>query len=340
MPLLDLSNPYAHIMRIRRELYRRGVLKWYHPGIPVISIGNLSVGGTGKSPLTILIAEYLERKHGKKVAIVSRGYNRRSTGYLLVRDGTSILAKVDQSGDEAQMIAERLPRAIVVVDEDRIHGARQATMLGSQVILLDDGFQHLRLGRDLNILLIDAQQPFPRVLPFGLGREPLDAAADADIVLFTNCAETDRSEELASRLAPKLSEGSLVGKLRSLPSELEDIVTGAHVDLMSLQGAKILAVSSIASPGRFHEMLRSLGAKVIVHSMRDHAPYTGTVVQKILEEAIRHGVGGVVTTEKDAVKSRHLYAQHSLPSPVLVLKHELEFLSGEEGFYQRLDLLF
>ncbi len=117
----------------------------------------------------MLIAEDLERKHGKRVAIVSRGYKRRSKGFVLVRDGNDILAPVERSGDEAQMFAEALPNAIVIVDEDRVHGAREAKALGAEAIVLDDGFQHLRLKRDLNILLMGSGHSAGAALRAGEG---------------------------------------------------------------------------------------------------------------------------------------------------------------------------
>src|ERR1051325_2696603 len=115
--IFDYLNPYAYVMRLRRHMYERGTFKSYHPGIPVISIGNLAVGGTGKSPMVLKVAKYIGER-GKRVAIVSRGYGRKSKGFVLVRDGSQILAKVQQSGDEAQMLAQELTGAIVIVDED------------------------------------------------------------------------------------------------------------------------------------------------------------------------------------------------------------------------------
>src|SRR5580698_9127695 len=123
MALIDYFNPYAYAMCVRRKLYELGWVKSYHPGIPVISVGNLTMGGTGKSPLVLLIADYIEKKHGKRVAIISRGYKRRSKGFVLIRNGGQILVTVEESGDEAQMFAEAAPNAIVIVDEDRVHGA-------------------------------------------------------------------------------------------------------------------------------------------------------------------------------------------------------------------------
>src|ERR1035437_10976461 len=123
--IFDYINPYAYAMRLRRRLYERGSLRSSHPGVPVISVGNLSLGGTGKSPMVLAIARHLMEQH-KRVAIVSRGYKRRSKGFLLVSDARRVLATVESSGDEAQMFAQMLPGAIVIVSEDRVRGAEQA----------------------------------------------------------------------------------------------------------------------------------------------------------------------------------------------------------------------
>ncbi|SRR5579883_977376 len=325
MPIIDYINPYAYLMRLRRMMYQHGWLKSFHPGVPVISIGNLTVGGTGKSPMVMLIADYLERMHGKKVAIVSRGYRRRSKGYVLVRDGMQILASVEQSGDEAQMFAERLPNAIVIVDEDRWHGAREAKALGADVIVLDDGYQHLRLKRDLNILLVDASRSISPVIPFGRSREPLSAANAADIVIETN----------GKQALPAEFRQSVTAQTHSKAASLMPLQGREALALKSLNGKKILALSSIASPKRFHRMLDELGANLVVRDLGDHAEYSQALVNSIISDAQRHNVEMIVTTLKDAVKSRRYF--HHSEIPVYILLHELEFLSGEEGFYNAID---
>ncbi len=325
MPYVDFLNPYACTMRLRRWLYTRGGLPSYHPGVPVISVGNLTQGGTGKSPLVLLIADYLEKRHGKRVAIVSRGYKRRSKGFVLVRDGKEIIASVEDSGDEAQMFAEEAQNAIVIVDEDRVRGAREAKALGAEVIVLDDGFQHLRLRRDLNILLI-AGKPSP-VLPFGKSREPESAVRSADLVIFSEGVDAvDVLDE----------SGRASAIIRSMPSHLSSLEV-TEVPLATLKGKRVIALSSIASPKRFHAMLRGLGAEVIPDDLGDHAEYSVAIVQSILNEANKSKVEAIVTTTKDIVKSRK-YFEHAAPSiPVLILHHKPEFLRGEAGFYSAID---
>src|SRR5436190_340607 len=248
--IFDYLNPYAYAMRIRRRMYERGTRQSSHPGIPVVSVGNLAVGGTGKSPMVLKVAKHLIAS-GKNVAIVSRGYGREQKGFMLVRDGSQILAKVEATGDEAQMLAEDLAGAIVIVDEDRAHGAKEAKRLGAQIILLDDGFQHLRLQRDLNILLIDAERPLSTVLPFGRFREPFSAARAADAIVFTNAGNKLRVRDHWERLKPYCKESVVVAAAVATPRRLEQIATQAVHSLETLRGERVMAVSSIAAPKRF-----------------------------------------------------------------------------------------
>ncbi len=321
MHFVDYLNPYAYAMRLRRLAYEHGWLKSWHPGIPVISVGNIVLGGTGKSPLVLYIAEYLQQKHGKRVAIVSRGYKRRSKGFVLVRDGKEILASVESSGDEAQMFAEVLPGAIVIVDEDRVHGAREAKALGAEVVILDDGFQHLRLRRDLNILLMSTPSP---VIPFGRAREPENALRAAGFVVYKHQRDrTDRKEKS-------------FGIVEGVPADLLSLEL-RPVPLTELKAKRVLALSSIANPERFQEMLRQLGADVVPYALADHANYSEALVRKIIEKAETEHVAIIVTTSKDTVKSRKYFERAGVAIPVFVLRQQIEFLEGEERFYSAID---
>ena len=325
-PFVDYLNPYASLMRLRRRLYECGWLTSYHPGIPVISVGNLTMGGTGKSPFVLLIANYLLSKQGKRVAIISRGYKRHSKGFLLVSNGSEILAAVEDSGDEARMFAELLPNAIMIVDEDRVHGANKAKELGAEVIILDDGFQHLRLKRDLNILLIDdTSSP---VIPFGRSREPASAMRAADVVV--------RSDGPVGSHTTSSNSTVTYATIHAVPASLVSL-DGADVPLSELNNKRILALSSIANPERFINMLRKLHAMVIPKDLGDHAEYTESLTREILKDAKKEGVELIVTTIKDAVKSQKYFVQASPDIPILILSHTLEFLRGEDGFYSAID---
>jgi tetraacyldisaccharide 4'-kinase len=326
MQIVDYINPYAYIMRLRRVMYERGWIKSYHLDIPVISVGNLTMGGTGKSPMVMLIAQYLYSKHGKRVAIISRGYKRRTKGFLLVGDGKELLVPVEDSGDEAQMFAQLMPNAIVIVDEDRVHGANNAKALGADVIVLDDGFQHLRLKRDLNILLVDGANS--SVIPLGRSREPIVAARAADIIVS---GDEKKDSDLRS-----VNSNAIRAVIRTIPTSLTTLSIG-FAPLIELSGKRILALSSIANPERFYNTLRGLGADIIEKSLGDHAEYSYAIIEKILVEAKTSRAELIVTTTKDAVKSRQYFERIISPVPILILQHTLEFLSGELGFYDSID---
>ena len=328
-------------MAIRRMLYRRGMLASFRADVPVISVGNLSVGGTGKSPTVIKLVRFLIERVGLRVAIVSRGYGRSSVGMRVVSDGTAIRCGVEEAGDEPVMLAEALPSAIVIVSEDRALGAREAVLRGADVIVLDDGYQHLKLKRDLNILLLDASIALGSVLPFGRARERLSAARDADIVIFTNAEYAERGEKLAKKMFPFVSEYALVATMVAAPIGFEQIAgpgveTATMEDHTLVDGKSVVAVSSIARPERFHRMLAELGSRVMQHTLRDHADYTDATVERAIDQAKRARAGMIITTTKDAVKSREFFRKAAPPMPVYVLHYELEFISGETEFFERL----
>jgi len=181
--LTPFSAIYGGFIRAGNALYRRGTFKTHSVGAPVISVGNLTTGGTGKTPLVEYIAGELATA-GRRVCVLTRGYRRESSGRVLVSDGLSLLADVNQAGDEAFLLAEKLKgRAAVVCDADRVAAARWSIEnLNSDAFVLDDGFQHQRIARNLNILTIDATNPWGNgwLLPAGILREPRQALSRAN----------------------------------------------------------------------------------------------------------------------------------------------------------------
>jgi tetraacyldisaccharide 4'-kinase len=212
------------------------------------------------------------------------------------------------------------------VDEDRVRGAMKAKDLGAEVIVLDDGYQHLRLKRDLNILLIDATSS--PVIPFGRSREPASAARAADVVVNNDHKDGSDNNDGASKKVNAV--------VKSIASSLMSF-TDVSVPLTELKGKRFLALSSIANPERFYTMLRELGATVVPKSLGDHAEYSDSLVRIILNHAETHGVEMIVTTMKDAVKSRKYFERTPTNIPILIILHSLEFLQGEDGFYQSID---
>ncbi len=339
MKLVNALNPYAVAMAVRRKLYESGQLNAHKLEIPVISIGNLTMGGTGKTPTAMLLARYIAQTHRKKVAIVMRGYKRDSSGYQLVSEGNGPLLEVKQSGDEAYLLAEELLGTIIVVDENRVRGAEEAKKLGAEVILLDDGYQHMSVHRDLNLLVVNVHQPPGAVLPFGGSREDSDAARGADFLLLTSASDEEMSNAIVRELSiakgvniPFARVRSIANGLASLDPAIRDLD-----DLSQLKGKRVLAVASIANPERFVNLLSHHGAKVELEDLGDHASYDRERLLRILNRAERLNVDMIVTTAKDAVKSRQLFFDSPSTLPVFVLAHGFEFLSGERALLDLID---
>jgi len=318
----DYRNPYAVTMAMRRTLYRSGVLKSLKVGVPVISVGNLAVGGTGKTPITKLVTRFLRDQCAKRVAIVMRGYKRHTKGLLIVSDGTTTFADTVASGDEAQLYAQELADVIVVCDEERVRGARMAIELGAEVIVLDDGYQHLAIHRDLNILLLSAREPQGTLLPLGKFRESVRAAQDADVILITGSDEDDfaRCELIVSHFPLKSSALIAQAHLRAVSLIM---LNEKEASLQELSGKRILAVSSIAGPDRFHRLLRSLGADVVPYVLADHSPFDEKIAQHIFHTAASMNCTAIVQTSKDAVKSIPFFRGGTLPVLTLNIDYEV-----------------
>jgi len=323
-------------MRIRRWLYRRGIRKQEHAQVPVISVGNLTMGGTGKTPVTILVAKFVQEQLGLSTAIVLRGYGRSTAGQVVVQGGLAPSSDPESGGDEAMVLAEALPNSIVIADEVRVRGAESAVKIGAEVVLLDDGYQHLALYRDFNILLVDTEEGIGTVLPFGKGREVLGAIRDADCVLFTNVENGKRAHKVAQKVGKWLRSDAMVAALKAVPTGVELVRTGATVGIDILEGKNVLAVSSIAKPIRFHRMVAECGAVVMPHVLQDHAEYSEFTVKRIYEHAERTGAEMIVTTTKDIVKARYYYQSLKSTLPVLVLHHTFEWMQNEAEFFAML----
>ena len=340
-PFTLLASIYGLSCRLRIFLYEKGVLPRKRAGCYVISIGNLTVGGTGKTPFTIYLAEKWKEK-GYTIGIVSRGYGgnyreRRNLALqglfykepvVLVSDGTTLLEKVASVGDEPYLMAERLNGVPIVVSADRFKGCQWLIEhFKVDVILLDDGFQHLRLHRDLNLLLVDATNPFGNgcLLPRGSLREPVSEVRRADLVIFT------RSEN-GSDATEWISEIERFGRpcLRSTfqPTRLIQLNTGLVRPLSDLKNRPVLSFCGIGNPDSFVHLLTLLGAEIKERMVfRDHYSYQASDWAKIKKKVAETGVQWVVTTEKDAVKIKDF-----LPADfeIWVLRVEVAFREGAE----------
>ncbi|GKS59018.1 tetraacyldisaccharide 4'-kinase [Nitrospira sp.] len=305
-----LSWPYAAVVRARAWAYRRGYLQTRRLPCRVISVGNLTVGGTGKTPTVIWIVQHLLTQ-GRRVAVLSRGYRRRSRArHVLVSDGHTMLASPAEAGDEPFLIARRCPRAVVAVGTDR-YSVGQWVLERYPVddIVLDDAFQHLQLERDVNLLLIDASDRtgFSALLPFGRLREPLSAAGRASALVLTRAEAKIDTTSVESELEMAVGHPLETVRLEFVPKALVHIMKGQALAATSLQGRRVVAVSAIGNPRSFAQTLARMGLQVLDHVVfRDHHAYSALDVSAVQRRAHACRAELIVTTEKDACKLAEL----------------------------------
>ncbi|MDR1989107.1 MAG: tetraacyldisaccharide 4'-kinase [Acidobacteriaceae bacterium] len=291
-----LGRVYGAAAAERRQWYARHPSRVRRLARPVVSVGNLRVGGSGKTPVTAYIARLLVRQ-GERPAILSRGYRRANpqNGVTVVSDTTGVRADVDTAGDEPLMLARELPGVPVLVATERARAGQMAEeRYGATVHILDDGFQHLQLARDIDLLLIAEADLAELVLPGGLLRESIDTASVADAVLVS-----DPDDAAAARVVEQLGPREafqVVRAFRAPRTLLDNTET-------SIGGTRVLAVSGIARPERFVHDLSGAGV-IVAGSMAfpDHHRYTRGDIDRILETARQASADLIVTTHKDAVR--------------------------------------
>ncbi|MCI0707533.1 MAG: tetraacyldisaccharide 4'-kinase [Ignavibacteriae bacterium] len=324
---------YGIVVAVRHLLFDMGVLSTTKVNVPVISVGNISAGGTGKTPLVEYLARYF-REHGKKVAIISRGYKRNTTGYVVVSNGAQRCADAAESGDEPSLLADKLDGVVVVVDEKRVRAAKQ--VIGSfkpDVILLDDGFQHRYLHRDLNIAVVPAGEA-SWLLPVGNLREPLSALRRADIVVVSRCTDEQMFSNVRNLLADRMNKP--VAGMRFRLSVLRNLETGDTKDLKSVAGTKVVAFSGIGDPEQFEVTLKSLSVDIKQHHrFADHHRFTASDIEAIERSYAETRSEMIVTTEKDIARlkgDRVLTESFLKRNPVHAVEIQVEFIAGKEQF--------
>jgi tetraacyldisaccharide 4'-kinase len=333
--MMPFSFAYRAIVAIRNHLYDLGILEQVKLPCPVISIGNITAGGTGKTPMTVLTANGL-RAHGLRPAILSRGYGGRlTTSGNVVSDGASILLSPEEAGDEPVLIAKAAPGIPVLTGPDRcVSGKLVIEKFGADVLVLDDAFQHRRLFRDVNIVLLDEDRPFGngRLLPAGPLREPPTALNRADVIVKTGISRGARE-----RKKPAVPVNIPVFRARYQPL---DIIQGKDNQLLppgSLQGRKVYAFTGIAAPDKFRATLEGMGAKVIKFlAFPDHYFYKQADVQAIAGEAKALNAEMVITTEKDGVK---LLKFQDFYQTIVILRVGLHMDPEEKTFLETIETI-
>jgi tetraacyldisaccharide 4'-kinase len=327
--LAPLAALYGGITRTRLALYKRRLLNSTHLDAIVISIGNLTTGGTGKTPM----AEYLARTvagAGRKVCILTRGYGReKPSEQVLVSDGQKVLATAQQAGDEPVLLAEQLRGiAAVISNANRVAAGRWAIAnLGSEVFILDDGFQHLQVHRDLNIVTVDASNPWGNghLLPRGRLREPRHGLTRADCIVITRSDQAANIEALKSEVKiisghrPLFTSSMRAHGLRRLDEQ-------AASDTGEMPGP-VAAFSAIGNHASFIKQLESENIKpAAISEFPDHHRYSQRDIHEIVETARNAGAQSLITTAKDAVKLKGLTV--GLPCYVLDIKITFDDESG------------
>jgi len=321
--LPPLSILYGAVTRTRLSLYRRGTFHTTKLDRPVISIGNITTGGTGKTPLVEWVAKTIAA-HGKKVCILTRGYGRKDPHLqVIVSDGYGVLASPAEAGDEPYLLATKLTgKAAVISSADRIAAAKEAIKdFGTDCFVLDDGFQHLRLARDLNIVTIDATNPWGggSLLPHGRLREKPEGLSRADCVVITRCDQVESVDALRAEIL------RLAGERPIFQSQMQPVRVSSLRNPSEILAApaRVAAFCAVGNPYSFFENLRRLGFELALQkSFPDHHAYSQVEIDSLTQEAKDTGATSLITTAKDAVKLKTL--SFSIPCYVLEIEISIE----------------
>lgn len=322
--LLIISWIILVLVATRRWLYSIGILRIKHLPCKVISVGNVVVGGSGKTPAVIAIAKLLTKDDNIRIAVISRGYKSKTKGTAIVSDGNNIFLDSYQAGDEPYLIAQNLAGISVLIGKNRAKSALEAIKRWrTHIVILDDGFQYLKLACDVNIVTIDSTRPFGfnHVLPRGYLREPLSTLKKADIILLTRTDQCNNLNELKMMLG-KIAPSIPIYESVHAPMSLIQADTNQILSIDALKGYKILAVCGIANHSSFIDTLKSLEpSEVFPMCFSDHHEYSFDDINSISQKAIENKSDMIITTEKDSSKLKEINV-----CPVLILKIELKLV--------------
>jgi tetraacyldisaccharide 4'-kinase len=341
------SKVYQLVIDVRQFLYDSRILRDATLGVQVIAVGNLTWGGTGKTPVVEKFAREL-RDQGRNVAILSRGYRSKpmpfhqsllnrillrhdSTPPRVVSDGKSLLLDSEMAGDEPYMLASNLKDVVVLVDKDRVKSGRYAIeKFGCDTLLLDDGFQYLKLsGRRQDVVLIDCQAPFgnERLVPRGPLRESPSHLERADTIFITK--SDGNTEELRRRIAQLNPDAGIIECVHH-PLYLEDVFTGQRFGLAFLKGRRVASLSGIAQPESFEQSLVKLGGELVyTRKFADHHRFTQQEVLNVINRSKKKQAEAIVTTQKDAVRFPKIDRRDL---PIYFMRVEIKILRGADDF--------
>ena len=347
LALLDYaSRVFLCIVRIRAWLYEVGLKRRFPLGCQVISVGNVTVGGTGKTPVVEILARTL-RDEGRAVAIISRGYRKKEKSFFrrlidgesraprVVSDGTRVLLGSDMSGDEPFMLASNLPGVVVLVDKNRVKAGRYAIRhYGSDVLILDDGFQYMKLKHSHEIVLVDSTNPFGNghLLPRGILREPAENIKRADFIFIT---KSDGGEDVLRARLRRMNPVAEMAECRHRPRYYKNAYSAEILPLEKIAGMKVVTLAGIAAPMGFENSVSKMGGKVLARERYpDHYRYRTQEIINIVNEADELGADAILTTEKDAVRLPHL---ENPKVPIFYMRMDIEIVSGFDNFRQCVD---
>ncbi|MDP3790619.1 MAG: tetraacyldisaccharide 4'-kinase [Candidatus Omnitrophota bacterium] len=316
-----VSLIYGFAIAVRRVFYKFGIFKMRKAPLKVISVGNITLGGTGKTPFVVTLGHILESELKKNACVLIRGYG----------------------WDEQAMLKNKLTDIPVLVGEDRARSALKAVKLyGSNTAILDDGFQHWELGRDLDIVLVDSRNPFGnlQLFPRGVLREPKKALQRADIIVFTKTDGKNINLENLKAEAGNINRTAVFLEAVHKPTYLYENKTRITRDLSYVKGKRVILFSSIGDPSHFEETVRAMGAEVVEHiKFTDHHNYKKSDIEHILKRCSERSFDFVLTTEKDIVKLNRL-GLYIGSYTVMVVVINLEITLGKEILIDRLNRLY
>ncbi|HEY6100801.1 MAG TPA: tetraacyldisaccharide 4'-kinase, partial [Anaeromyxobacter sp.] len=330
-PLLAAEAVFRAGVALRAALHDGGLLRAAGAGAPVISVGNLAVGGAGKTPAAMAVARRLVAR-GRAVALLSRGYGAVRGDARVVSDGARVLLGAAEAGDEPALLARRLPGVRVLCGPRRTELARTAVeSLGADVLLLDDGFQHRALARDLDVVVLDGPDAFGngRLLPAGPNREPRSALRRAHLVWLSRVDQADPAAVDRLRALALEATGRAPVESRHAPVDVLDGALARGFGVEALRGRRVLLLAGIARPAGFRRTVAALGGAIAAERLfPDHHRFGAGEIEAALREADGMRCEAVVTTEKDAVR---LPPEAARDPRIRVVRIDAEIVAGAEG---------